>query len=139
MITPRLTVGSLAALAFALAPQGMEAQANQPGPAKSVREGVYTEAQARRGEKLNGDSCAPCHMTDFFTENLLQSWAGATADMLYDLIRTTMPQDQPGGLEPQQYADVMAYIFELNGLPSGQTELEGTKEALAKILIELKS
>ncbi|KKK48457.1 hypothetical protein LCGC14_3144920 [marine sediment metagenome] len=36
----------------------------------------------------------------------------------------------------EQYADFLAYIFELNGLPTGQEELSGREEALAKILIE---
>ena len=47
-----------------------------------------------------------------------------------------MPQDSPGGLTPQQYADVLAYIFELNELPAGQEELSANKEVLRGILIE---
>ena len=75
-------------------------------------------------------------MEDWFTGSLLESWAGATVEMLYELIRTTMPQDRPSSLERQQYADVLAYIFELNGLPAGQQELSADKEALRAILIE---
>ena len=107
-----------------------------PAATKSVLEGVYTEEQARRGEKITNDVCGTCHMEDWFTGSLLESWAGATVEMLYELIRTTMPQDRPGSLERQQYADVLAYIFELNGLPAGQEELSPRKEALARILIE---
>ena len=107
-----------------------------PAMAKSVLEGVYTEEQARRGEKITNDVCSTCHMDDWFTGSLLESWAGATVEMLYELISTTMPEDRPASLERQQYADVMAYIFELNGLPAGQEELSARKEALARILIE---
>ncbi len=107
-----------------------------PAATRSVLEGVYTEEQARRGEKITNDACGTCHMEDWFTGSLLESWAGATVEMLYDLIRTTMPEDRPGSLERQQYADVLAYIFELNGLPAGQEELSADKEALRAILIE---
>ena len=107
-----------------------------PAATKSVLEGVYTEEQARRGEKITNDACSDCHMEDLFTGSLLESWAGATVEMLYELISTTMPEDRPASLERQQYADVLAYIFELNGLPTGQEELSARKEALARILIE---
>ncbi len=115
--------------------RGAAAQAD-PAATKSVLEGVYTEEQARRGEKITNNACGACHMDDWFTGSLLESWAGATVEMLYELISTTMPEDGPGSLKRQQYADVLAYIFELNGLPTGQEELSAREEALAKILIE---
>ena len=107
-----------------------------PAATRSVLEGVYSEEQARRGEKITNEVCSNCHMEDWFTGSLLESWAGATVEMLYELIRTTMPEDRPASLERQQYADVLAYIFELNGLPAGQQELSADKEALRAILIE---
>ncbi len=105
---------------------------------QSTLDGVYTVEQARRGEKIVNDVCSACHLQDWFTEILIQSWAGAQLSMLYELMATTMPQDSPGGLTPQQYADVLAYIFELNELPAGQEELSASKEALGTILIERK-
>ena len=119
----------MAALPVAVAQNAQEAM-------KSVRDGVYTEEQARRGERINNETCVDCHMSDWFTETLLSSWAGAPVSALYDLIRTTMPQDSPGGLERQEYADVLAYIFELNGLPPGREELSAQADALGSILIE---
>ncbi len=136
MTRARLGAVLLTMVALALAPQASAAQANQTGPTRSVRDGVYTQEQAERGAKINEEACAACHMQDWFTETLLLSWAGATADMLYDLIRTTMPQDRPGGLSPQQYADILAYIFQLNGLPPGEDELPASHQDLQKILIE---
>ena len=103
---------------------------------QSTLDGVYTVEQARRGEKIVAETCGACHMQDWFVETLMQSWAGAPVSMLYELIATTMPQDSPGGLSQQQYADVLAYIFELNELPAGQEELSASKEVLGTILIE---
>jgi mono/diheme cytochrome c family protein len=138
MIRTRLGAVLLTTVALALVPRASVAQANQTGPTRSVRDGVYTEEQAGRGAKVNEEACASCHMQDWFTETLLLSWAGATADMLYDLIRTTMPQDRPDGLSRQQYADILAYIFQLNGLPPGEDELPAGNQELQEILIEQK-
>ncbi len=111
------------------------AQSGSNREQQSTLDGVYTVEQARRGEKVAKDVCSACHLRDWFTEILIQSWAGAPLSMLYELMATTMPQDSPGGLTPQQYADVLAYIFELNELPTGQKELSANKEALGIILI----
>jgi mono/diheme cytochrome c family protein len=136
MINPRTTVPWLAACVLALSPQALPAQGDQGGATRSSRDGVYTTDQAERGAKLSADNCAACHMQDFFTQTLLTSWSGAPANMLFDLIRTTMPQDQPSSLTRQQYADILAYIFRLNGLPPGEEELGASDDALKKILIE---
>ncbi len=114
------------------------AQSGSNREQQSTLDGVYTVEQARRGEQVAKDVCSACHLQDWFTEILIQSWAGAQLSMLYELMATTMPQDSPGGLTPQQYADVLAYIFELNELPAGQEELSASKEALGTILIERK-
>ncbi len=114
------------------------AQSGSNREQQSTLDGVYTVEQARRGEKVAKDVCSACHLRDWFTEILIQSWAGAPLSMLYELMATTMPQDSPGGLTPQQYADVLAYIFELNELPAGQEELSVDREALRAILIEQK-
>ncbi len=126
----------VATLLFALAPRTTAAQDSRNGAKTSTLDGVYTVEQAQRGKEINDNICAACHMEEWFTQTLLQSWAGAPLSFLYQLLSTTMPEDQPGGLEPQQYADVLAYIFELNGLPAGQKELSPEKEELAKITIE---
>ena len=111
----------------------VSAQTDEPS---SVRDGVYTEAQARRGEKIYNDVCIACHMPEWFAGTFLESWNGTRVSALYELISTTMPEDRPGGLKKRQYADVLAYIFQMNGLPAGETELQSQREALGKILIE---
>ncbi len=114
------------------------AQSRSDGRPQSTRDGVYTVEQARRGEKIVAETCGACHMQDWFMETLMQSWAGAPVSMLFELIATTMPEDRPSGLSQQQYADVLAYIFELNELPAGQEELSANQEVLGTILIERK-
>ena len=96
---------------------------------ETTLDGVYTVEQARRGEELLRDECSACHMQDRFTGRFLQAWNGATVGLLYDRIRTTMPEDR-------EYADIVAYIFELNGIPPGEEELASGKSELDRILIQ---
>lgn len=102
----------------------------------STRDSVYAEAQAERGREIMVRVCAECHDDAEFTEGLLESWAGATVADLFDEIASTMPDDNPGSLEPREYADALAYIFKLNGLPAGRKELDSRMEVLVQILIE---
>jgi hypothetical protein len=104
---------------------------------RSVREGVYSAAQAERGGKVYEARCALCHFAGQYAVNtFLKSWSGQTADALFDLIRTTMPKENPGGLKRQEYADLLAFIFKINGLPAGESELKSTDAALKQVLIE---
>lgn len=107
------------------------------GGRKSVRDGVYSPAQAERGDQIFKEKCAACHQpAEFTTPAFMQAWAGQTADSLFEVIRTKMPTDNPGSLRRQEYADLLAYLFKLNGLPAGDAELKGTAGALKQVLIE---
>ena len=103
---------------------------------KSVRDGVYTDVQADRGTKLFGQSCSGCHETDRFVGEQMKPWMGQTAYDLFTAVRLTMPEEKPGSLTRQEYADILAYIFKLNGFKAGSDELAGADEALKAIRIE---
>jgi quinoprotein glucose dehydrogenase len=107
--------------------------------AKSVNEGVYTAAQADRGAAVFKTSCTACHDTARFTgDDFLAGWTGKSLHALFDHVSTTMPEDNPGSLKPQQYADVVAYFLKLNGYPAGNTELTGA-EAFKAIKFDKKT
>lgn len=114
------------------------AGAAQAGAAtKSVREGVYTREQALRGQKIFAARCVGCHPSEKFREPIfLATWSGQTAHALFVSIRTTMPQENPGGLRRQEYADLLAYLLHVNKLPAGSAELGLSDDALKKIVIE---
>ena len=106
---------------------------------KSIWKGVYTDAQATRGEAEQQNNCAACHGTEKYSgEAFTKGWVGRTAFDLFDQIKTTMPDDNPGGLSVQQYTDVVAYIFKINGFPAGTDSLSSDPEALRQIKIEPK-
>jgi len=109
----------------------------EDGPS-STAEGAYTEAQAKRGERVQRRVCVRCHIPAYYKGGLLDSWTGNTVGALNSQISNTMPEDRPSSLKPQQYADLMAYILMLNGFPAGDTELPSEDAALARIIIERK-
>lgn len=119
-----------ATLALAHEPQG-------PGEAQaSVLEGVYTAGQAERGRQVYADSCTTCHAPDEFTGAIFETWLGQPVGRFYSLIQGSMPEDNPGGLSSAQYADVVAYIFERNGYPAGDSDLPPDRVILNQIRIE---
>ena len=99
-------------------------------------DGVYTEEQAARGAEVIENVCRECHDDEEFVGAFIRSWAGASVAALFDDIYSLMPEDQPGSLPVQQYADVIAYILQLNGLPPGEVELGAARESLERVLIE---
>jgi mono/diheme cytochrome c family protein len=102
--------------------------------AKSVNDGIYTEAQATRGEDLFKNTCTTCHeKSRFIGDEFLSVWTEKPLHELFHHMSTTMPEDNPGTLQPQQYADVVAYFLKLNGYPAGKTELESGAEGLKTI------
>jgi mono/diheme cytochrome c family protein len=111
--------------------------AARAGQDRSVNDGVYSDAQAERGKVTFDRTCTSCHDTNRFTgEAFLESWAGQPLGELYDVMRTTMPEDNPGSLKPQQYADVLSFVLKLNGFPAGQEELRAADAAMKAVRID---
>src|SRR5690606_32189309 len=113
--TVRLAAGVLAGLWIGtMAPSVLSGQS-----AKTVNDAVYTAAQAERGRKFFESSCTTCHEVGRFSgPDFIKVWEGESLYAIYDLMRTTMPEDNPGGLQPQQYADITAYFLQLNDFPA---------------------
>ena len=104
---------------------------------RSVKTGVYTAAQADRGQSLFRSKCASCHAPNRFTDDLFySSFAGKPLWEMFDVISDSMPEDNPGSLKKEEYADVIAYLLKLNNFPTGATELPIDKDALSAILME---
>jgi mono/diheme cytochrome c family protein len=104
----------------------------------SVNAGVYTPEQADRGQLLYRNKCASCHPPVRFTDEDLfhQVYAGKPLWELFDAISETMPEDDPGGMQPEEYADVIAYILRLNRYPTGAADIPTSREGLSAILLE---
>lgn len=130
--------GLVAATALAPAPAAAQGE-EESDTVASVLDGVFTEEQAAEGETLFAEICVDCHYTEDFTDDLfLRAWVGLPIRSLFKRMRETMPEDAPGMLTAEEYAQVTAYILQLNEYPTGSTPLPGDPEALRGILFEKK-
>jgi mono/diheme cytochrome c family protein len=109
---------------------------------KSQWDGVYSAEQAKRGETLYQEKCASCHGPDMaggemapglsggdFTAN----WNDLSLGDLFERMRISMPQNNPGSLSRAQNADVLAFMLSKGGYPAGQAELPSQTEVLNEI------
>jgi mono/diheme cytochrome c family protein len=113
---------------------------------KTVNDGIYSDAQAKRGDVLYKEQCATCHgdnlegsgpMPALAGKDFLASWQGKTVADLFEKTHTTMPATAPGSLTPAQAADITAYMLASSKFKAGTTELEGKVETLKEIKIEM--
>ena len=101
----------------------------------SVWDGVFTKEQATQGAKLYEQQCIACHSDQpgvlsghgpspsIVGDDFLYNWVDSSVADLFDVIRQTMPQAAPNSLDAQQYADITAFLLQVNGFPSGKTTL----------------
>jgi mono/diheme cytochrome c family protein len=100
--------------------------------------GLYSEVQAQRGLEVFTAVCSECHeVEDLTNEDFRLNWDGTTLYELYDNIRTTMPDENPGTLTPQQYIDVTAYVLQLNKLPAGPDDFTGDSASASAVRLPL--
>ena len=104
--------------------------------------GVFSEAQAKRGEAIYAEKCSSCHAPDLTGldqapplsgNDFNTNWNDLAINDLFERIRISMPADKPGSLSRQETADVVAFILQHANFPAGQTELPSQAEALKGI------
>ncbi len=120
------------------------------GSMASIWDGVFTEAQANRGEAVYTGACAICHGSrldgapddpdmrstpPLARARFLRVWTGRSLATLLEYTRATMPEDNPSSLTEQEYLDVMAYMLSVGGMPGGDDELRGDPGTLARVVI----
>jgi mono/diheme cytochrome c family protein len=111
----------------------------------SVRDGIYSIDQARRGESLYRQECASCHgeklegrgqAPPLTGDEFVMDWNGMTVGDLFQKMQTSMPADRPGHLSPEQNAMLLAYILTSNKYPSGSGDLPADADRLRLIRFE---
>jgi quinoprotein glucose dehydrogenase len=99
---------------------------------RTVLDGVYTDAQAKRGEAAYGMNCAKCHEgadvdgPPLNGDPFIDRWREDRLSTLFTFIRTNMPRDTPGKLPEASYRDILAFLLQSNGYPTGSAELAAT-------------
>ena len=125
------TLATLTLATLLITSTSLGAQAAAPAP-RTVQGGVYSEAQARRGQALYAQRCAGCHgpalagasapalTGDRFTNKFRMEPLSA----LFIQIRYAMPPKAEANaqLTSEQAADLVAHVLKSNGFPAGQTD-----------------
>ncbi len=120
----------------ALSPAQDSTATTVPSGIVTTMTGVYTEQQAVRGEMIYRNTCAACHdASDHTGATFKQNWNARMAFDLFETIRTTMPNDDPGTLLREDYANIVAYLFKANRMPSGNKALPSDSVTLKRIII----
>jgi mono/diheme cytochrome c family protein len=109
---------------------------------RPVTAGVYTAAQAGRGQALYAERCASCHGPTLggaqgpplVGDQFVRTWSGPLSELV-SKIQNTMPANDPGKLTGQQSADVVAYLLQAGKFVAGQAELGVDDAALKAILL----
>ncbi len=104
----------------------------------------FTAAQAAVGKTAYNSNCAVCHgstMTNGTFGTPLagayfkKQWQGRAVRAFYDRSVKTMPLAAPGSLVAETYANIVVYIFEMNGIKAGYSELPAGGDMLEKMTI----
>jgi mono/diheme cytochrome c family protein len=134
----------LVAATLLLVVLGLAVAEGQDGPSRNTWDGIFTAEQAERGVALADEHCVMCHAANLrgspgappiAGNEFLFIWSTQSAASLFDYVKANMPPLDPGGLSDQEYADVVAAIFESSGFPGGDGELAADADALADIQI----
>jgi cytochrome c5 len=115
----------------------LSAQAPKP---RTVWDGIYTDAQAERGQLAFNQSCTNCHTLEatgtrrpVTGDKFWEAWTQKTAADLLTWVSTNMPNGNGGSLSAPTYRDLVALILRANGFPAGTTEL--APEAIVDVQI----
>ncbi len=123
----------------------------ETGQMASVWDGVFTEAQANRGQAVYPGSCGTCHgrrlngapddpdmrsTPPLARAKFLRDWEGRSLATLFEYTRATMPESNPGSLTDEEYVDVIAYMLSVSGMPAGDRELRPDPQSLARAVIQ---
>ena len=121
-------------------PVSAPAKPATPDSMTSTQLGVYTDAQAKRGQQTYAGSCMSCHTpTSHQGSTFTQNWDQHPLYALFSYVSTQMPQDNPGSLAPNDAADVVAYLLKIYSMPAGTIELAPDTAAMRKILIDSRT
>ena len=122
--------------------------AQEPAARRTVREPVYTEAQADRGKKVYEANCVTCHLPDLdgsanpdagargaplVGSRFVQDFGESKVSALFNKMRRDMPSGRPGTLTDQEYLDATAFVLQRNKFPAGTVEL--TEESAGEFWI----
>ncbi len=111
----------------------------------STLDGVYSASQAADGATLYTRSCIECHGATLrggeggpalVGPGFWSKWSGQSLGALYQITASTMPVNNRGGFSPAQYASLIAFMLQQNGLPAGTNAMPADAAQLVQIKLD---
>jgi len=104
----------------------------QQAPQPRIWQGVYTTVQADRGKAAFLASCQRCHNADLSGdrgpalkgERFMTTWGGGSVGRLFEKIRDTMPVFATSTIDEATKLDIVTFILQTNGFPTGAADLK---------------
>ena len=101
------------------------------GQARTINSGVYSAAQASRGQAYYQMNCASCHGAELkgavgpmlTGDGFLSNWAGRPLGDLVDKIERTMPPQAAAKTSRANARDVAGFLLQYAKFPAGRAEL----------------
>ena len=103
----------------------------QAGQSRAVSDGVYSDAQAARGQQFYKAQCVMCHGEalegvvgpPLAGAGFLSAWGTRSLADLVDKIEKTMPPQAAGSMSRPAAIDLAAFLLRTGKFPAGQTDL----------------
>ena len=115
----------------------------QTPAARTVQDGVYSDAQATRGQALYAQRCAGCHgpalagaqAPPLAGDVFVRKFRVEPLSALFIKIRYTMPPGAAGAaqLTNEQGADLVAHVLKTSGFPAGKTDFAAADATTSSI------
>jgi mono/diheme cytochrome c family protein len=131
-----------AAEVYALRSQTLQEQS----AAKAEVAVSFTAEQADRGRAAYRRACQDCHGFNLNDgefggaplngQYFARHWGDGSVAALYGFMAAKMPPDRPGKLNPQTYADLVAFLLSKNGYSPGSTELPPDQDAQQRMTLK---
>lgn len=141
---PKTLLACLTTAALAATMVGSVLHAQDSDAIASIWDGLYTAAQAERGKATFDRRCSRCHNSNLsgsdrgptlVGDEFLASWLDGSLEALFSFIRDSMPENNASLVNDARKADVLAYILQRNGFPTGTTELPPDTDKLEMVQI----
>ena len=118
----------------------------QAAPVVAMLRPSFTAEQVDRGRAAYRRFCQDCHgahlndgefggapLNGTYFRN---HWGNGSVAGLFVFMRTKMPPDRPGKLNPETYADLTAFLLAGNGYAASGEELPAASEVLARMSLK---
>src|SRR5439155_8451459 len=99
--------------------------------------GPYTAQQAAAGQASYQANCAGCHQQNLSGSGdapplrgtqFVTNWGPRTTRELLSFMQLTMPPASPGAMSAEEYAGIVAYVLQSNGVAAGNQTLTANTE-----------